>query len=106
MKNFLEDAKETTGEEKKKYIPLHSLRHALSAIDLERAEMEDVSMYAEIHPSYVKLNSTRDITTAIATLYTPTKCEIYDRRRKYITIPDELMNQITDLENSLEKFLF
>ena len=106
LKNFLEDAEKTTDEEQKNYIPLGSLRHTLSAIDLKRAEMEDVSMYAEIYPPYVKLNSTRDITIAIAILYTLINCEIYDSRREYSTIPDQLMDQITDLEDSLEKFLF
>ena len=85
----------------KGYEVYEDLFQVLQAVDTENLEME----YIPACP-YLKLDRRLHKSIGIAVLYTYINCEIYDERKCYKCIPDELMDEITEFKNLLEVFLF
>ena len=87
------------------YPTYKDLLRFLQAVDMKEMEMEELSDYIPICP-YLKLDSERNVSVGTAIIYTYINCEIYDERKPYEGIPDELIDEITEFSNILEVFLF
>ena len=89
----------------KGYEVYEDLFQVLQAVDTENLEMEYISEYIPACP-YLKLDTRLHKSIGMAILYTYISCEIYDERKCFECIPDELMDEITEFRNLLEVFLF